>query len=971
MTQSMKFGLRGVSSLALLLAACSSIAPEGETIGSTASALVGVDYTPTSASLVLGQYAGNVNGGEGTASLFDGSSTTKYYVGKEQLWLRYQMTRPTIIASYDVTSANDYPQRDPKSWTFEGSLDGLTWTVLDARANQTFAGHLTTNSYTFGNTTPYLYYRLNISANNGAENATQLSELRVGGSLPSGTAPASATNVVASVSGTTATVSWAPVSGATGYFVQRLVDDAKNVVEFSTTATSFTDTSLPAGTPALYQVQARNGSLRAFPTTSNRITVAVATTGLKDLTSLSSMAPTDQYGTAGLEGIEQLTDNSVGTKYLTFNASTWVQQSTAASAVVTQYSLTSGNDAPERDPLSWTLEGSTTGAAGTWTVLDTRTNQGFANRHQTRVFTANASAAAYTFYRLNILSNHGGGITQLAEWRLFGTSSSTLAAPSAPTGLSATPLSSNQIKLTWTDAAGKLNPESSYTVERATNSGFTQNVVSFTTGASSDEFRATSLSGNQLYYFRVRAANAAGASAWVTTNATTPAVQAPPSSWTETGWYPTQNDPQGHTRPLTRRPLDSDIAMYHDQYVPPTSVDWLRPILNQAFQFTKASYGSLSDPVLFVVAEQAGRPEDVNGLYGLGGVVYVSSDQAFYRNIAFVASGNWSDQTSLWNVNAFTHELGHIVESNNNGWFDSPSFSAWGDSKWADIFIWDVQSHSTTLPAGWLDRTFAELSASVDDYGNNWFRDFLYPLYTGAVGNTDPSRKGSALYSRYFQLLAQYLPKLDTTYAGKNMTVGEYIHFMSAAAGMNLEAQAKVAFRWTPELELQLANAQLMFPEVWALYSGSVCTPETNAAFCSRLSAACGSLTALDNCGVSRTVSSCGSCTSPQTCGGAGVPNTCGAPVGTTPCAGLCTSPVTFSSPGYQSGNLGTGATCHETTANLQGVQCGNFSAPRTFSINGSVVSCGGSSTPPAPRNGGYCLQASAGSPAWSYFATW
>jgi len=52
------------------------------------------------------------------------------------------------------------------------------------------------------------------------------------------------------------------------------------------------------------------------------------------------------------------------------------------------------------------------------------------------------------------------------------------------------------------------------------------------------------------------------------------------------------------------------------------------------------------------------------------------------------------------------------------------------------------------------------------------------------------------------------------------MTVGEYLHFMSAAAGVNLEAQAKIAFRWTPELELQFANAQLQFPQVLALYGG-------------------------------------------------------------------------------------------------------------------------------------------------------
>lgn len=773
------------------------------------------DYTPTLASQVLGQYSGDVSRGEGTASLIDGNSATRYSANRGQLWLRYQMTRPTIITSYDLTSANDFPEGDPKNWTFEGSLDGYTWAVLDTRTNQTFASRQVTNPYTFNNSTPYLYYRLNISANQQGAAPTQLSELRVGGSLPSGTVPAAASNLVVSVSGTTATVRWSPVSGANGYLVQRMGDDGLRLVEFSSTGTSFSDANLSPGTPYIYRVQARNNTLRAFPTASKRVLVAPAATGLKDLTALSAFAPSDQYGTTGFEGVERITDNSVGTKYLVNAPATWLQQRTQTSSVVSQYSLTSGNDAAERDPLSWTLEGSSTGAAGSWTVLDTRANQGFANRNQTRVFNANTAGTAYSYYRLNISANHSDGRTQLAEWRLFGTASSTLSAPSAPKGLTATALSSNQIKLTWTDATGQLNAESSYTIDRATDSAFTQNLVSFTTGASSDEFRATSLAGSLAYYFRVRAANAAGASAWVTTNASTPAAQPPPATWTETGWY------EGHDRLLTLRPQDSDIAMYTDPFVTPTSVDWLRPILNQSFQFAKAAYGSLSDPLLYVVAEQDGRPEDVNDIYGTGGIVNVSSSEAYYRNIVFAASADWTDQERAWNIDALTHELGHIVEFNNNGWFESPSYSAWGDSKWCEIFLWDVFAHSTTLPAGWVERTFTEMSNAIDDYGNHWFRDFTYPLYQGQVGNTDPNRKGSALYSRYFQLLAQYLPKLDSTYGEKQMTVGEFIHFMSAAAGVNLEAQAKLAFPWTPELELQFANAQLQFPQVLALYGGS------------------------------------------------------------------------------------------------------------------------------------------------------
>jgi hypothetical protein len=46
-----------------------------------------------------------------------------------------------------------------------------------------------------------------------------------------------------------------------------------------------------------------------------------------------------------------------------------------------------------------------------------------------------------------------------------------------------------------------------------------------------------------------------------------------------------------------------------------------------------------------------------------------------------------------------------------------------------------------------------------------------------------------------------------------------------------------------------------------------LCVPETDAAFCTRTGAACGSKSAMDNCGVPRTVANCGGCTLPATCG--------------------------------------------------------------------------------------------------------
>src|SRR3954447_26581811 len=58
--------------------------------------------------------------------------------------------------------------------------------------------------------------------------------------------------------------------------------------------------------------------------------------------------------------------------------------------------------------------------------------------------------------------------------------------------------------------------------------------------------------------------------------------------------------------------------------------------------------------------------------------------------------------------------------------------------------------------------------------------------------------------------------------------------------------------------------------------SGPPCVPESDATFCTRLAKTCGTLTGTDNCGAARNVVSCGTCVAPQTCGGASIANICG-----------------------------------------------------------------------------------------------
>ena len=95
---------------------------------------------------------------------------------------------------------------------------------------------------------------------------------------------------------------------------------------------------------------------------------------------------------------------------------------------------------------------------------------------------------------------------------------------------------------------------------------------------------------------------------------------------------------------------------------------------------------------------------------------------------------------------------------------------------------------------------------------------------------------------------------------------------------------------------------------------------------------------------------------------------------GTGPCAGLCTPPTIFTVSGsYQSGNLGTGAVCYQTTSVVHGGNCSNFVSPRTLKVNGTTEACntGNWSSIPAARNGGYCIQTTSGNQSYASFALW
>ncbi|WP_405169280.1 hypothetical protein [Paenibacillus sp. FSL H3-0286] len=91
--------------------------------------------------------------------------------------LGYEFPTVLKIGKYAVRSNASFTYL-PKNWTFEGSKDGTSWTVLDTRSNVTWTTANVDKEYIIQAPQDYKMYRLNFTANNGAS-YTSINELKM------------------------------------------------------------------------------------------------------------------------------------------------------------------------------------------------------------------------------------------------------------------------------------------------------------------------------------------------------------------------------------------------------------------------------------------------------------------------------------------------------------------------------------------------------------------------------------------------------------------------------------------------------------------------------------------------------------------------------------------------------------------------------------------------------------------------
>jgi len=274
----------------------------------------------------------------------------------------------------------------------------------------------------------------------------------------------------------------------------------------------------------------------------------------------------------------------------------------------------------------------------------------------------------------------------------------------------------------------------------------------------------------------------------------TPASGVPPLYWQER-WL-------DHRQYLTRVAYNADVAIYYDNNME-RSITWPLAFMTDVWKYTKSVYGNFgTENRLYCVFHR----KNYSG--GRTGNIFDEADD--YRSLADVATDGSFEKPETWNIDAIVHEVGHVVEGSSFNVHESPAYTVWGDSKWAEIFQYDVYM-GIGKPAE-AERLKTQYMAQTDNFpvaGTYWFKNWFYPIYT-TYGK-------SAVLAKYFKLLSQNFPK-KTISPGveytRRMNLGEFIHFFSGAAGVSLKAQATTAFGWTNDMETQFNKAKTDFPAI-------------------------------------------------------------------------------------------------------------------------------------------------------------
>lgn len=291
---------------------------------------------------------------------FDGSVDDYGWVtanGTTTGWLSYKFPSKLVVVSYSIIMKTGAQADSPNTWTFEGSIDGTNWVVLDTQINISFSVSLV-QKFEFKNYDSFLYYRINITKNNGTS-FTRISELEM----------------------------YSPI-----YEHKILLSSNKKYystipkkLSNETIIPIMTNNAAPSGLAFSKGAMGGNEAYLAFNQTDEN----------------EGYCSTSSSGGVGFLGYK-FTSPKIISQYAVRNGTL--------------------NSYYKRLPRDWTFEGSnnsTNGTDGTWEVLDRQSKQIWSTPTTDKVFEID-NIKAYTAYRINWTANNGAtDYTSVGELKLF------------------------------------------------------------------------------------------------------------------------------------------------------------------------------------------------------------------------------------------------------------------------------------------------------------------------------------------------------------------------------------------------------------------------------------------------------------------------------------------------------------------------------------------------------------------------
>jgi fibronectin type 3 domain-containing protein len=465
------------------------------------------------------------------------------------------------------------PMAIPTGVTISGNTGNiaLTWTaVTKAGSYSVHRGTTTGGPYsisvgtvtsanltdtTVANGTPYFYV---ISAANTTTDATtSLTATSTSSNSTELTAtPLSApTGVGAALNGSSVTLTWNTVTGATSYNIFRSTTSGSGYVSINSTdtSTSCSDSNLTTGDTYYYVVAAQAAnSLSSNSTPVSVITIyppgnLTATAGAGNVTlNWSAVSGASSYavyrGIVSNGPYSLITSSDTATSFLNTGLTNGTVYYYVVAAIANGI-LSANSTQVSAMPLA--LPGNLTATAGNgnvtlaWSVAagasnytiqrSTTSGSGYTTLATgvTATTFKDTSAANGTTYYYVVTANNSSGSSTSAQ-----VSATPAPPPLAPTNLTATP-GNTTVALAWTASANATT----YLVLRGTTSG---GETTLATGITSTNFTDTGLTNGVTYYYVVSASNSAGASPDSAEVSATPAQTF--AQWIA-GYFPGISDP--------------------------------------------------------------------------------------------------------------------------------------------------------------------------------------------------------------------------------------------------------------------------------------------------------------------------------------------------------------------------------------------------------------------------------------------